>query len=405
MAGKTDKSRSIADVLGKIQKDYDLRIGSLSAMAADVRALTTGNIAIDDVIGVNGFPVGRSIELFGPPSSGKTTTGLQCAAAEQQRIIAEGTDEAILFMDYEHALDPTYCRQLGLDLDHPSFLFSQPDNFEQGANASIALIETGLVPVMLVDSVAAMTPSDKLDAEVGKSLPAIQARLMSDYMQKLNSLLNEHKTTAIFLNHLKEVFEMGGSRPGMPPRTSTPGGKALKFYASVRVEYQQIKNVKGKVRDHLTGEYVDQVEATNVRVRVVKNKVAPPFRQCTVRVRYGRGFDSFWSAIQILIGHKRVPNSAGFYYFDKVPAALVHPDMAVGTTKNARPYIRGEEVLLQFADAHPEWRDGVIAYASEVVKEARAAGPTALDTDPEPDEDDGSDAVPSLVGDSGLFAS
>lgn len=380
MPKEAGKPKTLADVLKDISKSYNLHVGSLASIADDVQAVSTGNLAIDNAIGVGGVPLGRSVELFGPPSSGKTTTALQ-AAAELQHIIINGgdatrgisADDVIVYLDYEHAMDKRYAKALGLDVDHPSFLFTQPDSLEQGANAALALIATGKVRMTIWDSVAAMNPEAALDAEIGQSLPAIQARVMSQFLRTLNSTLHTHNCASLFVNHIMEKMNIGGyQRPGMPPQTTTPGGRALKFYASVRLEYQQIGTVKGKVYDELSKEYIEQVVATNVKVKVVKNKIGPPFKQALVRVRFGRGFDNFWTALQVLIAHKRIVYSTGYFYFNHSPS-LVHPDMNVQTTGTHRPYIQGEAAIFTFADQHPEWRGLCIVEATTVIQESDEA--------------------------------
>jgi recombination protein RecA len=406
------KPRTLADVRASSLKKYDLSVGPLSQIVDDVLGVTTGNLGIDYSIGVGGMPIGRCIELFGPPSSGKTTTALQ-SAAELQKIIRSGgdstrgigPDDAIVYMDYEQAMDPSYARALGLDVDHESFLFAQPDSLEQGANVARDYISTGKVRMFIWDSVAAMTPQAALEAETGKASVALQARGMSDFLKVWVPLLKEHQTTSVFVNHIMEVLDMGGGRrPGMPARTSTPGGRALKFYASVRVEYQQVQNIKGKVLDPLSNTEIDQVVATNVRVRVIKNKVAAPFKQCIVRVRYGRGFDNFWTALQILIAHKQIVYSSGYFYFEKVPA-LVHPDMSVQASGNKRPYVQGEASLFEFADEHEAWRDLVIAAAAEVIAADPLAAPAALVSEAERVEDPEQEVSPDegLVSDEDIF--
>ncbi len=359
-----DEAPSIASVLKKVQKDYDLRVGSLSDVAKPVDVISSGNLAIDDIVGVSGLPLGRSIEMSGNPSSGKTTCALQTAANLQKSIIASGKEEYILYSDYENSLDVDYANTLGLDLNHPSFLLCQPDTLEQGTNVALELIRTGKIRLGVWDSVAAMTPEDILTSEVGKVTIALQARLLNSFLQKLNPLIAETNCCALFINHIKEVIPVGGFKAPGPPQTTTPGGKALKYYASVRLEFQQVKNTVSVVEDPLTNAEVKRVESTTVRVRVTKNKVGAPFREALVRVRFGKGFDNFWTAMQILVGRKLVPLATGFYYFDKIPA-LVIDDM--DTSSTGRPYVRGEEVLLTFADNHPEWREKVIDYARTLV--------------------------------------
>ena len=204
---------------------------------------------------------------------------------------------------------------------------------------------------------------------------------MSEFLKKLNSKLREFNCLAIFLNHIAEQINMGGGgRPGVKI-TTTPGGRALKFYASMRIEYIPIGHVKGKVFDPLTGCEVEVNTASNVRVKVVKNKVAPPFRIADVRVAYGRGFDNFYTALQVLIAYKRIVYTAGYFYFEKSPT-LIRPEMPVGATKNQRPYLRGEAKLYDFRDAHPDWSALVIQTAEEILSQG-SPPPSVPDTDGE----------------------
>jgi recombination protein RecA len=371
--------KSFDDVIREAERKYDLRVSTLADIAEDVSAYSTGNLAIDHLTGVGGVPVGRSIEMYGPPSCGKTTTAVQTCVT-LQRIIKDGgnidpalgplvtPDSKIVYFDYEHATDPNYLTALGLDIEHPSFRFAQPSTLEQGANVARALVETGEARLIVWDSIAAAVPSPKAEAEIGKSLPAVAAKLYADFLSSLNEPLHRNNCTAIFVNHLAEAMTMG-QRPGMPPLTTTPGGRALKFYASVRLEFKQQGSVKEKYIDPLTKEEIEQVTATNVRVKVVKNKVGPPFRQALVRVRWGKGFDNFWSALQVLIAHRRIVfATGGYFYFEKSPD-LVHEEMSRQTTGNKRPYVRGEKAIFDFADTHAEWREQVIAAAVAVLDE------------------------------------
>lgn len=369
---------TVDQVLATAVKKYGLRLGPLATRTQlVVPVVSTGNFAIDHILGVGGLPIGRSIELYGPPGSGKTTLAVQAAASLQHRIIAEDTDEKIVYLDYEHALDHKYAKALGLDVDHSSFLFGQPDNFEQGGEVLRMLVQTGKVRMSIVDSVAAMTPADYFTLDRGGGL-ALHARLMGELMKPLNSELHQFNTCAVWLNHLTEQMVMGG-RPGAK-KTSTTGGRALKFFASVRIEMMGIANVKGKVYDDLTNAEVEVAEATQVRVRIPKNKLAPPFRETEVRVRYGRGFDEFWSALQVLAARKLiVAGGQGYYYFEKSPE-LVHEDMARQSTGNKRPYIQGERLVLDFADERPVWRSKVIAAAKSAI-----AGGVEVEAGSEPD--------------------
>jgi recombination protein RecA len=354
---KTDINALLKDA----KKKYDIDAGPMNRVAEKHPAISTGSIAIDFITGVGGLPLGRSVELFGPPASSKTTTALMVAANHQKEIIDKKLDEYILYMDYEQAMDPSYAKNLGLDTDHDSFIFAQPTLFEDGANFAVGLINTGKIRVVIFDSVAAMTPAALRDAEIGKVQVAPQARLMSVLMQQLNPILMETGTLAIFINHLKEKVGIGG--PGGPTKT-TPGGVSLKFYASMRIEYAPISQIKGEVKDPLTGLKKPETVASNVKVKVVKNKVAPPYKEAVVRVRFGKGFDDMWTAKNVLAANKKIYGTSGYFYFDKSPE-LVHPDMDI--SKEEKPYIHGESSLMKFADDHPDWRKKVVDLCRDLV--------------------------------------
>lgn len=387
-----DKVPTLAEIKAAAAKKYDLRIGSITDIIEPVASISTGNLAIDTAIGTGGLPLKRMVELYGPPSSGKTTTALQAMVTLQEIIKAGGdpvrgiaADDVEVYFDFEQAVDVEYAAALGLDMKHESFLFCQPDNLEQGANVARSLLKTGKVRMMTFDSVAAMVPSKQFEQETGAANVALQARLMSDFLKVLVPELVQHNCAAVFINHMGEMINTGGSRPGMPPIKTTPGGKALKFYASVRCEYQQSKNIKGDMVDPLTGELLEMVVASDVRVKIVKNKLAPPFRVALTRVRFGRGFDNFWTAIQVLTARKHLVYGTARWYFERSPD-LVIDDMPRQTTGTKRPYLgQGEDVLFEFADEHPEWRDLVIKKATAVVTDALAEpeGPIL----PEQDED------------------
>lgn len=385
------KKKTVAEIRAEALKKDGLLIGPLSSVLDEVQALSTGNIAIDHITGIGGFPIGRSVEVFGPPSSSKTTVATMCAA-NLQKIIKNGgsaelgikSTDFIVYFDYEQSMDKNYCAALGLDVDHSSFLLAQPESIEQGAERVREFIESGEVRLIIWDSVAAAQPDALRDREYTSSLPAAAAKAYAVFLGSLNEPLNRNRTTLIMINHISEVISIGGySKPGVKVFT-TPGGRALKFYSSVRLEFQQIGNVKGAVQDEITLEEEDIAIATNIRVKVVKNKVGPPFKQAKVRVRYGKGLDNFYTAMQILVAHKKVPYSAGYFYFDKTPA-LIHEDMAISGT--GRPNVRGESNLYEFAEARSTWRDLAIKIATEVVSDDASVldriTPVSVDIDDE----------------------
>ena len=374
----------ISAILKESKKKYDIDAGPMNRVAEATTAISTGSLAIDFITGVGGLPLGRSVELFGPPASSKTTTALMTAANHQKDIIAKSLDEYILYLDYEQAMDPVYAKNLGLDTDHESFIFSQPNLFEDGANFALDLIQTGKIRVVIFDSVAAMTPAALMESEVGKVQVAPQARLMSVLMQKLNPILMDTGTLAIFINHLKEKVGMAG--PAGPVKT-TPGGVSLKFYASMRLEYAPISQVKGEIKDPLTGNKTTQTVASNVRVKVVKNKVAPPYKEAVVRVRFGKGFDDMFTVKNVLAANKKIYGSAGYFYFDKTPE-LIHEDMEY--SKEDKPYIHGESALMEFADSHPEWRKLAVDMSRSLIE----AAASKTDIKNEDEEDSG---IQSLI--------
>ncbi len=377
-APKKEPRSEISDLIKKFAKD-NVAVGTMDEITEEVKGLPTGNLAIDHILGVGGLPVGRVIESFGPPSSGKTTLALHTAAELQKRIIADESDEFILYIDFEHALDKKYCKALGLDLAHPSVKVSQPDSLEKGAKVARELVETGKVRLLIWDSVAEAQPDAVLAAETGQAQVAIRAKIMSQFLQQINNSLFRNNCTAIFINHVQEKINMSGPARGVVTKT-TPGGDALKFYSSVRLEFVQLAKQKGKRFNPLTNATDEFTISSDTKVTVVKNKVADPQRNCIVRVRYGKGFDNFWSALQVLLGYGKVKKNGAYFYFDKTPELLIPGLPEIGGKSGA---FQGEDNLLRFADSHQLWRQMVInAAVDTVVKEA----PEEVELDEESDE-------------------
>lgn len=371
------RGKSLDEALKNIQKSRELRIASLGDLGLEVEAVTTGNIAIDEILGVGGLPKGRIMEFYGPPSSGKTTCALQAAAAFQK----SETGKSLLFLDYEYALDPAYCAALGLDITAPTFLTGQPETFEQGMNSLRELIETGEVGFVIVDSVAAMAIEKEMEIETGGSTFADKAKLMAQTMRQLTPIVKKHDVVCIFLNHVRDVIDsspMGQrlSAQGIKRKT-TPGGEALKFHASVRIEFKQVGNVRDKEENALTNEVEDVVKQTKVKVTTVKNKVAPPYRDCEIRVRYGQGFSQAYSVFKILVDHKAVKKGTGGVY--TFPEAL-RKDEDTAT-------IRGETNAVHEIETNPEWLEKLRAHAQELLDAKRAESPAPVADDDDVDVD------------------
>jgi len=367
---------ALAAALAEVHKKHDLTVGAASQVMEPQRWLSTGNLGIDYAAG-GGIPLGRTTELYGQPSSGKTTSGLQTAAALQQHILATNSDDHILYLDYEHALDEDYCGNLGLDTDHDSFLLARPYSLEQGAESALKLLHTGAIRLILFDSVAVMAPIARLDGEFDQRTAAMnKARLMAGLMLQITPLLHKTKAAGVFINHLTEAIDMS-DRPGLPPKITSPGGKALKFYASVRLEYRQIGNTKTKTVDPLSGDIINQVNGTLVKVKCVKNKVADPFREAEVRISYGRGFDNTWSALQVLLAHGPVKKTGAWYKFT---ADAAHPDIPASG-------LQGESAVLDFALTHRDWAGALTGLAADLVAIHGAAGLETGDRTPVADDD------------------
>jgi recombination protein RecA len=344
---ETDRARNLSLTLTQIEKQFGkgsiLRLGSKDSIVP-VSAISTGSISLDHALGVGGFPRGRICEIFGPESSGKTTIALQ-VIAESQKIGGMAA-----FIDVEHALDPAYARKLGVDVDN--LLVSQPDYAEQALEITNVLINSGSIDVLVVDSVAALVPKAELDGEMGDAFVGIQARLMSQAMRKLTGTVSKSNTCLIFINQIREKI---GVMFGSPETTS--GGRALKFYSSVRTDIRRIAAIKDG----------DLVIGNRTKVKIVKNKVAPPFREAEFDILYGEGISREGDLIDLAVAQNIVEKSGSWYSYK---------GERIGQGRdNARQFIKDHEDTRQSIDREVRTRLGL---------PNGAAAPVAVDAEPEP---------------------
>ena len=294
-ADDKEKLRTLQATLGAIEKQFGkgsvLRLGSREAVAP-IAAISTGSISVDYALGVGGVPRGRIIEVYGPESSGKTTLALQIVAQAQKK------GGIAAYVDVEHALDPAYAQKLGVDIDN--MLVSQPDYAEQALEIANTLIASNSIDVLVVDSVAALVPKAELDGEMGDAFVGIQARLMSQAMRKLTAVVSKSNTCLIFINQIREKI---GVMFGNPETTS--GGRALKFYSSVRVDIRRIAAIKDG----------DAVVGNRTKVKIVKNKVASPFREAEFDIMYGEGISKEGDLIDLGVANSLVEKSGSWYSY------------------------------------------------------------------------------------------
>jgi len=336
-----NKGKALAAALSQIEKQFGkgsiMRLGD-SEVVRDIDVVSTGSLGLDIALGVGGLPRGRVVEIYGPESSGKTTLTLQ-VIAEMQKL--NGT---AAFIDAEHALDPQYAQKLGVNVG--DLLISQPDTGEQALEITDMLVRSGSIDIIVIDSVAALTPRAEIEGEMGDSHMGLQARLMSQALRKLTANIKRSNTLVIFINQIRmKIGVMFGN-----PETTT-GGNALKFYASVRLDIRRTGSIKKG----------DEVIGSETRVKVVKNKVAPPFKQAEFDILYGEGISRHGEVIELGVLHKIVDKAGAWYSYQ---------GDRIGQGKdNAREYLKEHPEISQEIEAKIRANLGVVAGVEAVVEE------------------------------------
>lgn len=328
-----DKSKALAAALSQIERQFGkgsvMKLGK-NDRSMDVEAVSSGSLGLDIALGIGGLPKGRVVEIYGPESSGKTTLALHTVAEAQKK------GGICAFIDAEHALDPVYARKLGVNIDE--LLISQPDTGEQALEICDTLVRSGAVDVLVVDSVAALVPKAELEGEMGDALPGLQARLMSQALRKLTASINKSNTMVIFINQIRmKIGVMYGS-----PETTT-GGNALKFYASIRLDIRRIGAIKER----------DEVVGNTTRVKVVKNKLAPPFKQVEFDIMYGEGVSKMGEILDLGVKAGIVEKSGAWFSYDS---------QRLGQGReNAKAFLKGNPDITAKIETSIRQNSGLIA--------------------------------------------
>ena len=337
-----EKLKVLSAVMDKIEKDFGkgaiMKLGEAKAM--DIEAIPTGSMTLDMALGIGGVPRGRIIEIYGPESSGKTTVALH-VIAETQKMGGE-----VAFIDVEHALDPVYAGQLGVDIDN--MLVSQPDSGEQALEIAEALARSGAIDCIVIDSVAAMVTKSEIDGEMGDTHVGQLARLMSQAMRKLTSVIAKSNTTAIFINQVREKI---GVMYGNPE--TTPGGRALKFYASVRIEVRRGEQIKNG----------SEVIGNRTKCKVVKNKVAPPFKECEFDIMYGKGISRVGEVLDMAVDLDVVKKGGAWFSYN---------DMKLGQGRdNAKEFLLNNPDIMDEIEAKIKEHQAELVLAAQKDKKAK----------------------------------
>ena len=366
-----DKDKALESALQQIQKQYGkgaiMKLGENRGL--DVETISTGSLSLDIATGVFGIPKGRITEIYGPESSGKTTLALHIIAESQK------TGGRAAFIDAEHALDPEYAANLGVDVDE--LLVSQPDTGEQGLGICEVLVRSGAVDVIVVDSVAALVPKAEIQGEMGDSHVGLHARLMSQALRKLAGAINRFNTAVIFINQLREkVGVMFGS-----PEVTT-GGRALKFYATMRMDVRRIESIKAG----------DQIIGNRTRVKIVKNKVAPPFKQAEFDIMYGRGISREGDTLDCAVEHKIVDKAGAWYSFEGNRIGQGRENVKKYLAENPDVLNRIESLLKESLQEKEKEEDGKKEGASPAAGNSETAG-TVKDISEAAGADDDSDEI------------